>query len=80
MARLTLNVDVEIVEQAKRLAAERRTSVSAMFSQFIRILADREGRAKPLGKLARQASGVIDLKRRSHKSILGDALRDKYKL
>ena len=80
MARLTLNVKAEIVEQAKHLAAERHTSVSAMFSQFIGALANREGRAKPLGKLTRQASGVIDLKGRNHKDVLADALRNKYKL
>ena len=33
MAKLTLNADREVIEQAKRLAAERNTSVSAMFSR-----------------------------------------------
>jgi hypothetical protein len=32
MAKLTLHVDREIVEQAKRLAAERGMSVSALWS------------------------------------------------
>jgi hypothetical protein len=80
MARLTLKVDAEVVEQAKRLAAKRHTSVSTMFSQFIRALANREGGAKPLGRLARQASGVIDLEGRNHKGVLADALKDKYRL
>jgi len=40
MAKLTLNADREVIEQAKRLAAERRTSVSALFSRFIRALGD----------------------------------------
>jgi hypothetical protein len=80
MARLTLNVDAEVVEQAKRLAAERHTSVSTMFSQFIQALANRKRQAKPLGKLARQASGVIALKNRSHGDVLADALKDKHRL
>jgi hypothetical protein len=80
MARLTLNMEAEVIEQAKRLAAEHNTSVSTMFSQFIRALANREGRAKPLGRLIRQASGVIDLKEHSHKDVLADALKDKYGL
>ncbi len=80
MARLTLNVEAEIVQQAKRLAAERHTSVSTMFSQFIQVLASQEPQTKPLGKLARRASGVIDLKGRTHKGVLGDALKDKYRL
>ena len=80
MARLTLNVDAEVIEQAKRLAAKRHTSISTMFSQFIRALANREGQAKPLGKSARQASGVVNLKGRDHKGVLGNALKDKYRL
>jgi hypothetical protein len=80
MAKLTLNADREVIEKAKRLAAERKTSVSALFSRFIRALADGKDRHKPLGKLTRQASGVIDLKGRNHRDILADALKDKYKL
>lgn len=79
MAKLTLNADREVIDQAKRLAAERKTSVSAMFSRFIRVLAGgRNG--KPVGRLARRASGVIDLKGRSHKDVLADSLKDKYRL
>ncbi len=78
MAKLTLNADPEVIDQAKRLAAERKTSVSAMFSRFIKALA-RGGNGKPIGKLARQASGVVDLKGRSHKDVLADSLKDKYR-
>ena len=70
-------MEAEVIEQAKRLAAERHTSVSTVFSQFIRALASREGRPKSLGKLTRQASGAIDLRKRSHKDVLADALKGK---
>jgi hypothetical protein len=80
MAKLILNIDREVVEQAKRLAAERNTNVSTIFSQFIRTLANRKRRAKPLGTLTRHVSGVIDLKGRSRRNIVADALKNKYKL
>jgi len=80
MAKLTLNADPEVIEKAKRLAAERNTSVSAMFSRFIRVLANGAGKQKTIGKLTRQASGVIDLKGRNYKDVLADALTDKYGL
>jgi len=80
MAKLTLNADAEVIEQAKRLAAERGTSVSALFGRFIKALANGQGQRKPLGKLACRASGVIDLKGRSDKAVLADALKDKYGL
>jgi hypothetical protein len=81
MAKLTLNVDREVIEKAKRLAAERQTSVSALFSQFIRALGDSHDLDWPVGRLARRASGVIELpKGKSHRDVLGDALRDGYGL
>ena len=36
MTKLTLSVEESVVEQAKRMAKANRTSVSAMFSQFVR--------------------------------------------
>jgi hypothetical protein len=80
MAKLTLNADAEVIDQAKRLAAERGTSVSALFARFIRALANGKGEAEPLGRLTRRASGVIDLKGRGEQDVLADALRDKYRL
>jgi len=80
VAKLTLYVDAEVIEQARRIAAERGTSVSALFGWFIKALANGQEQRKPLGRLARRASGVIDLKGRSDKAVLADALTDKYRL
>ena len=80
MAKLTLNADAEVIKQAKRLAAERGTSVSAMFARFIRALANGRGEGEPLGRLTRRASGVIDLEGRGDQDVLADALTDKYGL
>ena len=80
MAKLTLNADAEVIEQAKRLAAERGTSVSALFGRFIKALANGRGKTEPLGKLTRRASGVIDLEGRDHKEVLAGVLKDKYGL
>jgi hypothetical protein len=81
MAKLTLNADREVIEKAKRVAAERKTSVSALFSRIIRALGDGHDKGRAVGRLARRASGVIELpKGKSHKHVLGDALRDKYGL
>jgi hypothetical protein len=81
MAKLTLNADREVIEKAKRLAAQRKTSVSALFSRIIRALGDGHEKGRTVGRLARRASGVIELpKGKSHKEVLGDSLRDKYGL
>lgn len=80
MAKLTLNADAETIEKAKRLAAERHTSVSALFSRFIRVLANGAGSDMPIGKIAKKASGMIDLKGRDYRDVLTDSLRAKYRL
>ena len=80
MAKLTLNANSEVIAEAKRLAAERGTSVSALFSRFIKTLANGRGEARPLGKLTRRASGVIDLQEQGHEDVLAEALKDKYGL
>jgi hypothetical protein len=55
--------------------------VSALFSRIIRALGDGHDKGRAVGRLARRASGVIELpKGKSHKHVLGDALRDKYGL
>jgi len=78
MAKLTLNLDAEIIEQAKSLAAENHTSVSAMFARFIRLPANGAGGDLPIGKIAKKASGMIDLKGRDYRDVLTDSLIDKY--
>ena len=80
MAKLTLNAESEVIAEAKRLAAERGTSVSALFARLIKALANGRDQAEPLGKLTRRASGVIDLKDRNHKEVLAEALKGKYGL
>jgi len=79
MKKLTLNADPEVIEQAKRLAEESGTSVSSLFERFIRLLGRRRTSRQQLGRITRQASGVITLPRdKSEQDILADALAEKY--
>ena len=43
MTKLTLSVEEDVAEQAKRLAKANKTSVSAMFSRFVRSAAGQHG-------------------------------------
>ena len=48
MPRLTLSAEKDVIEKAKRIADERGTSVSAMFSQFVDTMnSPRQRRRKP---------------------------------
>ena len=63
MKKLTLSVDGETIAQAKRLAAERGTSVSAMFSRLVRAMAHEKGRKVVIGPITRRATGLVNLPR-----------------
>ena len=81
MQKLTLSVDKEIALQAKQLASSTGTSVSAMFSRWIKILGSQTESNPPLGRLTRRATGVIKAAGdNASKNALADALLDKYGL
>ena len=79
MKKLTLNAAPEVIDEAKRLAAESGTSVSSIFERFIRLLARKRRREPALGQATRAASGVIRLpKGQDEQVVLSDALAEKY--
>jgi hypothetical protein len=79
MKKLTLSADPEVVEQAKRLADEAGTSVSSLFERFIRLLARKRQGKRPIGRMTRQASGLIALPRgKDERDLLAEALAEKY--
>ncbi len=78
--KLTLSAEPEVIEEAKRLAAENNTSVSAMFGRMIRTMARRrKAGGVPLGPISRKASGFLTLpKGKKYRDVLTDALMEKY--
>ncbi len=79
MKKLTLSADPEVIEQAKRLADESGTSVSTLFERFILLLARRRSDKGRVGRITRQASGIITLPRgKSERDVLADALADRH--
>lgn len=78
MTKLTLSVEKDVVAQAKKLSAERGTSVSAMFTHFIRSAGRSKG-LREIGPLTRKATGLARLPRgKSDRGLLADALAEKY--
>ena len=82
MTKLTLSADTALIADAKRLASDQQTSVSAMFAKFLRSFAQIERHESPdsIGPLTRRASGLIHLpKNRSDQELLEDALASKHR-
>jgi len=78
-SKLTLSADKELIQQAKKLAAENGTSVSAMFSRMLRAMTRARGSQEPTGPLTRKATGLIRLPSAAgDERLLEDALAGKY--
>ena len=79
MKKLTLSVDEEIIEQAKKLAAERGTSVSAMFSSLVRVMAREKAGKIGLGPITRRATGLVKLPRgKGDRELVAEALAERH--
>ncbi len=78
-AKLTLSAEKRIIEKAKALARDRRTSISAMFSRFIEGLAENNNHPKDIGPLTRRATKIIHLpKGKTARQILEEAILEKH--
>jgi hypothetical protein len=79
--KLTLSAEPEVIEEAKRLAAENHTSVSAMFARIIRSMARQKRPASGLGAVTRKLVGTVKLlKGKNGRDVLTEALMKKYGL
>ena len=79
MTMLTLSAEKEVIRQAKKLAAENGTTVSALFSNIIRTMSRNSGAQELAAQLTRKATGLIRLPPGVRdESLLEDALAAKY--
>ena len=79
MTKLTLSIDEGVVEKAKQIAEANKTSVSAMFSQFVQSMAAQRTGPARIGPLTRKLSGIVKLpSNKTYKELLAEALIDKY--
>lgn len=78
-SKLTLSADKELIEQAKKLAAEYGTSVSAMFCRFVTAMTRARRTKELIGPLTRKATGILRLPpAQGDERLLEDALAAKY--
>ncbi len=79
MTKLTLSMDEAVVEKAKQIAQAHKTSVSAMFSQFVQSMAGHRARRAKVGPLTRKVSGIVKLPAgKNDKELLTEALMARY--
>ncbi len=80
MTKLTLSVEADLIADAKRLASSGRTSISGMFSRFLRSIERiKLDESTQIGPLTHQATGLLNLpSNRSDQKLLEDALSDRH--
>ena len=78
--KLTLSADKELVREAKKLAEKEGTSLSSMFSRFLRAVLAERRKERPAGPLTRKATGLAKLPAgKSDRQLLEEALADKHR-
>jgi len=79
MRKLTLSAEPEVIDRAKRLADRCGTSVSEMFSQFVRAMDTPASSSVPIGPLTKKATGLVKLPRgKSARKLIEEALAERY--
>lgn len=59
--KLTLKLDQEVIEKAKRFAQGQHTSLSQLIENYLLNLTREEDLAVPISPLVKSLSGIIDL-------------------
>ena len=78
--KLTLNVDKNVIEQAKEYAKSHRISLSRLVESYLASLIEKKDRETEITPLVKSLSGVIELdKDFDYKESYTDFLMEKYK-
>ena len=81
MTKLTLNADPELIRQAKKLAAEEGTSLSALFSRYLQAMVHSRSAKQSLSPITREATGLVHLpEKQLDGQLLEEALSHKYQV
>jgi hypothetical protein len=80
--KLTLSIDQNVIESAKKYAKNQKRSVSKLVEEYlssISLSADKKIEYNTLGPITKELVGIIKInKHTDYKEILTDALMDKY--
>ena len=77
--KLTLSAPKDVIDEAKRIAARNRTSVSAMFTRFLNAVSSSgDPDTISIGPVTSRATGILDIPPGTEDQLLADALKEKY--
>jgi hypothetical protein len=79
-SKLTLNIDQDVIENAKIYAKNNKRSVSKLVEEYLASISDKNTILnKPLGPITKEIAGIIKVEGNiDYKELLTDALLEKY--
>ena len=76
--KLTLNIDENIVINAKSYAKENKVSLSELIENYLHSLASKNSRKRDVSPLVESLTGVVDLPKKDYKKSYTNYLSKKY--
>jgi hypothetical protein len=79
--KLTLNIDQDVVENAKIYAKDTKRSISKLVEEYLSSISEKnvKNNNRPLGPITQELVGIISIdKNIDYKELLAEALMEKY--
>lgn len=78
--KLTLSMDKEVIEEAKKYARKKNTSLSKLIKTYLQnITRNKNEKDMEITPLVKSLSGILSEKNANHKKAYSDYLERKYK-
>ncbi len=76
--KLTLNIDQNVIEEAKSYAKNHRVSLSKLIENYLLSLTNKNEEKSKVSPLVESLTGVINLESKDYKKEYSDYLANKY--
>jgi len=77
-SKLTLKLNEDVIEQAKKYAKENNISLSRMIENYLTAVTERKIRSKKTSPLVKSLTGVVKLDDSDYRKKYNDFLSQKY--
>ncbi len=78
-AKLTLKLDKQVIEQAKKYAKAHKVSLSRLIENYLKALTGSKNNQADVGPLVKDLTGVVKIDDRDYKADYTDYLGKKYR-
>jgi len=77
-SKLTLKLNISVIEQAKKYAKDNNISLSRMIENYLQAITERENKNIKISPLVESLTGVIQIDEKDYRKDYTDFLSQKY--